>query len=55
MQELLNTEPQEMTSKENIKNNILDIIFLYKSSFLLPSQHLKGFRLWSYPQCPLGV
>lgn len=49
MQELLNSELQQITSKGNIENNILDVIGLYKSSFLLPSHHLKGCGLWSYP------
>ena len=42
MQELLNSELQKITSKGSIENNILDVIGLFKSSFLLPSHHLKG-------------
>ena len=47
--ELLNSELQKITSKGSIENNILDVISLYKSSFLLPSHHWKGCGLWSYP------
>ena len=49
MQELLNSELQKITSKGSIENNILDVIGLFKSPVLLPSHHLKGCGLRSYP------